>query len=227
MLALFDIDGTLVRRAGATHRDALVAGVRSVLGVESRNDNIPVHGMLDQDILMQMMVNAGVSRRRARAAIPAICRVAERYYLREVPDLRDKTCPGVRRLLASLKRRRVVLGLVSGNLERIGWKKLRRAGLAQYFRFGMFAERSPTRIGLARLALEEAERRGWINGLSRRVLIGDTPNDVEAGRVNGMETIGVATGLSSIEELEAARPSLCAPDLAHPSVRQWLKGPSR
>ncbi len=31
-LVLFDIDGTLVRRAGAHHREALVQGVRRVTG---------------------------------------------------------------------------------------------------------------------------------------------------------------------------------------------------
>jgi phosphoglycolate phosphatase-like HAD superfamily hydrolase len=223
LLVLFDIDGTLTRRAGSTHRDALVAAVRAILGVETRNDNIPVHGMLDPDILMRMMINAGVSRRQARPALPAICRAAVRYYLENVPDLRRKTCPGVRPLLNRLRRRGAVLGVVSGNLSRIGWKKLACAGLREYFRFGTFADMAATRIELARLALRRAESRGWINGRAPRVLIGDTPNDVEAGRANGIDTIAVATGLSSMGELRASGASLCAPDLADPAVLEWLK----
>ncbi|MBI3697770.1 MAG: HAD family hydrolase [Acidobacteria bacterium] len=223
-LVLFDIDGTLTRRAGPHHRDALVVGVRRVLGVETRNDNIAVHGKLDTEILLEMMANAGVPAGRARAALPAIYRAAERYYLRHVPVLRRKTCPGVRRLLYTLKRRGAVLGLVSGNLERIGWKKLERADLARYFRFGTFSEMAPTRSGLVYRAVRYARRRGWINGASRCVLIGDTPNDVEAGRNNGLETIAVATGLSPLGELRASRATLCAPDLTHPSIRKWLQG---
>ncbi len=222
ILALFDIDGTLTRRAGPTHRDALVVGVREVLGVESRNDNIAVHGKLDTEILLEMMANAGVPRRKARAALPAIYRAAERYYLRSVPVLRRKTCPGVRRLLARLKRSGAVLGVVSGNLERIGWKKLERADLARYFRYGMFCERAPTQTGLARLAVREAEKRRWINGRWRGVLIGDTPNDVEAGRASGLDTIAVATGLCSLEELATSGATICAPDLTHPSVGAWV-----
>ena len=222
LVVLFDIDGTLLRRAGPTHRDALVEAARQVLGVETRNDNIPLYGMLDQDILLQMLGNAGVGRRRARAALSAMCRAAERYYLRHVPDLRGKTCPGVRPLLGRLRRRGVPLGLVSGNLARIGWRKLSRAGLRPYFRFGIFADMAATRVEMAALALRHAARRGWANGQSRCVLVGDTPNDVEAGRANGIETIGVATGLSSIEELQAARASLCAPDLTHAAVARFL-----
>ena len=222
MLALFDIDGTLVRRAGSTHRDALVEGVRAVLRVETRNDNIAVHGKLDTEILLEMMANAGVPRRRARAALPAIYRAAERYYLREVPVLRRRTCPGVRRLLYRLKRRGAVLGVVSGNLERIGWKKLEQAGLADYFRFGTFSEMAATRTGLARLAVRHAREKGWINGHSRGMLVGDTPNDVEAGRAVGLETLAVATGLCSLEELETSGATLCAPDLEHLSVHEWI-----
>ncbi len=222
LLVLFDIDGTLTRRAGPAHRDALVAAVRQILGVETRNDNIPLHGMLDPDILMQMMINAGVAQRRAKAALPAICRAAERWYMPRVPDLRAKICPGARRLLYRLHRRGAVLGIVSGNLERIGWKKLRRAGLHHYFRFGIFAGHAPTRIELAALAIRHAEGRGWVNGRSRRVLVGDTPNDVAAGRANRMETIAVATGISTFDELRASGPSLCAADLTDPAVTRWF-----
>lgn len=221
-LVLFDIDGTLVRRAGPHHRDALVAAVRRVIGVETRNDNIAVHGKLDTDILLEMMANAGVPRRRARAALASICREAERHYLRTVPVLRRRTCPGVRRLLARLERRRAVLGLVTGNLQRIGWKKLDRADLKEYFRFGIFAEMASDRVALARLAVRRAEARRWINGTSRRILIGDTPNDVEAGRVNGLETVAVATGLCSLDELRSSGASLCAPDLTDPALLDWL-----
>jgi len=222
LLALFDIDGTLVRRAGSTHRDALVVAVRKALGVETRNDNIALHGKLDHDILMEMMAHAGVARRRAQAALPRICQIAERYYLRRVPDLRRKACPGVRRLLRRLRQRAAVVGLVSGNLSRIGWKKLARAGLRHCFDFGAFAEMAPTRIELAGLALAEAAERGWVHGKSAGVLIGDTPNDIEAGRAHGLHTIAVATGLCSMEELRECRPTLCVPDLSHPAVSEWF-----
>ena len=223
LLTLFDIDGTLLRRAGPAHRNSLVAAVREVLGVETRNDNIPLHGMLDPDILLRMMTNARVARRRALDALPTIYQAAERYYACSPTDLRRKTCPGVRPLLRRLQRRRAVIGLVSGNLARIGWKKLERADLDQFFLFGAFGEMASSRIELARMAIGQAGVWGWSTGVSRAVLIGDTPNDVEAGRVNGLETIAVATGLSTFEELQTSGASLVAPDLTHPSVGDFLR----
>ena len=68
----------------------------------------------------------------------------------------DKHCPGVVPVLERLTRRGVLLGLVTGNLTRIGWRKLERAGLHGYFRFGAFGEMAKNRAGLAKLAIREA-----------------------------------------------------------------------
>ena len=72
-----------------------------------------------------------------------------------VPICENKTCPGVRRLLYGLKRRGVPVGLVTGNLTRIGWKKMKRAELDHYFQFGVFAEMAPDRAELARMAIAQ------------------------------------------------------------------------
>ena len=59
-LVLFDIDGTLLRRAGPHHRQALVEAVRRATGVDATTDGIPVQGMLDRDILSAMLISAGI-----------------------------------------------------------------------------------------------------------------------------------------------------------------------
>lgn len=212
-LVLFDIDGTLLRRAGPHHRDALVDAVRSVTGIETTTDGVPVHGMLDPDILRQMLLNAGASEAFIRRHLPAIMRRAQAIYVRRCPDLRKKTCPGVRRVLYGLERRGVPVGLVTGNLARIGWKKMERAGLRQYFRFGAFAGTAPDRAALARNAIEYAGRRKWIDGDARISLIGDAPSDILAAQANGIQAIAVHTGISTREELAALRPDALLEDL--------------
>jgi phosphoglycolate phosphatase len=212
-LVLFDIDGTLLRRAGPHHREALVEAVRAVTGLDTTTDHIPVHGMLDPDILTRMMRDAGASGTFIRRHLPAIIRRAQSIYVRRCPDLRKKTCPGVRRVLYGLKRRGVPVGLVTGNLTRIGWKKMERADLRHYFRFGAFAETAPDRAALAHLAIEHARRRAWINGDARVSLIGDAPSDILAARANGIRAIAVHTGISTREELAALEPDLLLEDL--------------
>jgi phosphoglycolate phosphatase-like HAD superfamily hydrolase len=212
-LALFDIDGTLIRRAGPHHREALVKAVRRVAGLETTTDHIPLYGMLDPDILAQMMTNAGASRPLIRRAMPEIVELAQRIYIRNCPNLERKTCPGVRALLRRLSRRGILLGLVTGNLTRIGWMKMQRAGLKPYFRFGAFGEMSPNRAGLARLAIAHAKKAGWIGRNTRISLIGDSPNDIRAAHASRIVSIAVSTGISSPEELASLSPDLLLQDL--------------
>jgi phosphoglycolate phosphatase-like HAD superfamily hydrolase len=212
-LALFDIDGTLIRRAGPDHRQALEDAVRAVTGRPATTDHIPVVGMLDGDILRFMLQRAGLGPKAARAALPAIMERAQELYQRRCPDLRRRVCPGARMLLWRLFRRGVPAGLVTGNLTRIGWRKMERAGLRRYFRFGAFAERAKDRAGLVRLAVREARDRGWIAPHARVSLVGDHPNDILAARANGVQSIAVATGFASAEELAAYAPDLLVADL--------------
>lgn len=210
---LFDVDGTLIRRAGPHHRQALVDAVRRATAVETTTDGVPVAGMLDRDILSTMMSRAGMTRAAIQRAMPEVVRQAQSIYARTCPNLRSKVCPGVRALLYRLHRRGVVTALVTGNLTRIGWKKMDHAGIRHYFRFGAFAELARDRAGLVRLAVRHARRKGWITVESPVSMIGDHPNDIRAARANNVRSVAVATGLSPIDELAAHNPDLLLPDL--------------
>src|SRR5205085_164987 len=75
-LILFDIDGTLVRRAGPHHREALVQGIRRVTGLTTTTEGIPVQGMLDPEIVRVMMRRAGAGATAIRTAMPGVSRAA-------------------------------------------------------------------------------------------------------------------------------------------------------
>ena len=135
-LVLFDIDGTLVRKAGPQHRLALIEAIRLVTGVETTTDGIPVHGMLDPDIITLMMRSACLADNVIEGHLPKIFEAAQDIYDATVPkDLTKAVCPGVSTLLPKLHDAGVALALVTGNLTRIGWRKIERAGIRSYFRF--------------------------------------------------------------------------------------------
>ncbi len=212
-LVLFDIDGTLVRRAGAHHREALIEAVRRATGFAATTEGIATQGMLEGDIVVQMLLNAGASRAFIRRTLPDVFRHAQRIYVRTCPDLRRKVCPGARMLLYRLSRRGVVTGLVTGNLQRIAWKKMESAGLRRYLRYGAFAEQAKDRAGLVRIAVRQAKQEGWIADGSPVALIGDHPNDILAAKANRVRSIAVATGVVGAKELAAHAPDVLVPDL--------------
>ena len=226
-LTLFDIDGTLVRRAGPHHRQALVEGVRKVLGVETTTQGIPVQGMLDPDILRIMVHNAGVPRTEATEALPAIERAAERYYLRVCPPLHDRHCPAVAVTLDRLRRRGILLALVTGNLTRIGWRKLERARLSEYFEFGAFGEMAKTRGGLVKIAIREARRERGLRRGATVALVGDAPADILAARQNGIRSISVQTGITPVADLRALHPNYLLRNLRELRLRMLEDGDAR
>lgn len=222
-LILFDIDGTLIRKSGTHHRQALVDAVRKITGRETTTDNVPLAGMLDRDILTHMLLNSGASRASIRRAMPELIHHAQLIYSACCPDLQRNVCPGVRTLLLRLARRGVPVGLVTGNLSLIGWKKMEHAGLREYFRYGSFAEHARDRAGLVRLAIRRARREGWIGRECRITLIGDHPNDVMAAKANAIRSVAVATGVVGADELARHCPDILVEDLRALRLETLLK----
>ena len=215
---LFDIDGTLLRGAGPQHGEVLVEAIRQVVGVPASIAGIPVHGMLDQDILTEMLLRAGRSSADIASALPDILRRAQQSYPLCCPDLRGKVLPGVREVLDEISALGFPIGLVTGNLTAIGWCKVERAGLKSYFQFGAFAEMSTTRAGLAAIARK-------LSGADDDALItqtGDAPSDIIAARENRFRSVAVATGMTSLTDLAKLGPHLLLNDLSQPEDRFQL-----
>ncbi len=222
-IVLFDIDGTLVRGAGPHHKDALVTGIRRVTGLETTLDGIATAGTLDRDLIALMLRAAGYSDDKIRAALPEIVEVCQAAYLQNcASDLRTFVCVGVREFLEQLRVHEAVLGLVTGNLSQIGWRKVELAGLRDYFSVGAFSEDGHTRAELARIAAARAQAYCGEAPGCPVILIGDHANDVEAAKANGFQSVAVATGVSSLDELEKFSPDLAVCDLTELPVAKLM-----
>ncbi|MBV9760842.1 MAG: HAD family hydrolase [Acidobacteriaceae bacterium] len=223
-LVLFDIDGTLLRRAGEDHKNALIEGIRRVTGVETSFKGISTAGMLDCDLIRAMLEAAGHTGAGAGAGErEEILHECQSFYCANCDvDLRSALCPGVPGVLEELRGRGAVMGLVTGNLSRIGWRKMELAGIRDYFAVGGFAEDGATRSEVARVARERAAAQGLIEAERRTCLIGDHPNDIRAARANGFLAVAVATGVIGREELAAAAPDVLVTTLEQLRAEQIL-----
>jgi phosphoglycolate phosphatase len=208
-LVLFDIDGTLLRGAGHHHKQALIDGIRTVTGFSTDFDGLSTSGMLDRDLITAMLKSVDRSDEEIREVMHRIVDECQNAYDANCPSgLARFLCPGVDRLLAELRARGAVLGLVTGNLSRIAHRKMALAGIDGYFAVGAFAEDAGTRTALARVAAERALEAGLIAPGFRASLIGDHLNDIAAAKGNGFRSIAVATGLIPLYQLQAAEPDI-------------------
>ena len=219
MLFLFDIDGTLLAGMPPAHRMALCDAARLVYGVSLE----PVHlgktaGLTDSVISRRMLVAAGVEQDTLAGGLPAFYEAAADAYERHVPDdLRPYRTPHAAESLAWLRAHDVRLGLVTGNIQRLAWRKLAAAGLDEYFSIGAFGDEAESRDDLPPLALIRAEQRFGVRFVPDAVyVIGDTPADIACGAASRFRTVAVATGPEhSLDDLRACQPDFAFPDLTH------------
>lgn len=208
LLLLFDIDGTLLRRASHEHAVALHEAMHAVYGVDTRGVKVEAAGRTDSEIARATLLGAGVSALRIEERFGALRAAAVEAYAHHVPaDLSHTISPGMGELVARLAARDdVVLSLVTGNLEPIARLKLRAAGLEHYFPTGQggFGSDSEDRTDLPPIARRRAGTRDAPHPRERTVVIGDTPRDIACARADELQVLAIATGPYQAEELVGA-----------------------
>jgi phosphoglycolate phosphatase len=198
-----------MRGAGPHHKEALIEGARTVMDVHCSLDGVDTSGRLDGDLLVLMLQNAGVAKRIIKSNLTRMMEASQHHYTLHCQlDLSAKLCPGVTQTLERLRESAIPMGLVTGNLSAIAWRKLRLAGIDHFFSFGAFAEEGATRARLARIAVLNAKKTGLASARCRVALIGDHANDIGAAQANGYRAIAVATGVMQPNELERFKPDL-------------------
>lgn len=209
---LFDIDGTLLSNWDSIHWDSFAASVRRMTGFEVTLEGIPVAGSTDTAILRAACTQAGVPAAIIENNLEAILESMCSTVKARQHEMRVALMPGVEDTLHYLAQRGALLGVATGNLETIGWIKIERAGLREWFKFGGFSDRFPVRSELIGQAAEKA--RALTRSSASVCVVGDTPRDIEAAHANSIPVIAVATGRYSYDELLAEKPEACVTSLA-------------
>ena len=212
-LFLFDIDGTLLL-TGRAGEHALRLAFRERFGVEDDLSAISFAGSTDGAIARQMF--------GAHAIPPTPENVADLFdgYVHhlalELPRREGKVLPGIVGLLEALHQREdIVLGLLTGNIERGAELKLSHYGVWDFFEFGAFADDHVDRNKLGPVAHSRAvERHGVTFAAEDVFVLGDTLRDVDCARAAGFVAVAIATGSCGKEELAAHQPDFLFEDLS-------------
>jgi phosphoglycolate phosphatase len=172
---------------------------------------IPMAGRTDSWILNDAAIAHGIP-----LDSPKLAQFPDVYLRHLAVEIQDRdrprfgVMPGVRALLDALAPRDdVFLALLTGNYEAGARLKLEHFDLWRYFRCGAFGDNAPDRNGLFPRALDAvtaclAEAPASVSEARRPVIIGDTPLDIACAKAGGARSIGVATGMHTVDDLRAA-----------------------
>jgi phosphoglycolate phosphatase-like HAD superfamily hydrolase len=202
---LFDIDGTLLNSRDWVHYNAFHTALHDVYQCDGRIDNVPVHGNTDIGILRAAAKQCGVEGERFEAGLARAEQVMGDEVERNAAQLRPELCPSVRELLTSLFNAGKLLGVCTGNLQRIGWRKLEAAGIRGLFTVGGFSDRHEFRHDIFEDAMQQA--RAHLGNQAKVCFIGDTPNDILAAQKLRMPVLAVATGIYPLDQLQPHGPT--------------------
>jgi phosphoglycolate phosphatase len=202
-LILWDIDGTLVYMDRAGER-ALLHLIKETYRHDFKEElPIDLRGRTDTSIMRDLLAHIKIE------VTPAAAEKFKDEYLALLPVTLPKgharVLPGIQAALDAIAANPDLhQALLTGNLREGARLKLSHVGIWSYFEFGAFADDSSDRNKLGPFALARAKEKLGIDFPPERVwIIGDTPHDIACAQAIGANSIGVATGSFSAEDLAA------------------------
>lgn len=224
VLAFFDIDNTLVQSPGG-HMAAMLRSIAEVYGLKVEVDDVQHHGMTDQEIITRILRAYEIDSATINSGLQDCMDSTSRRYAEIVKSDKIVILQGVFDLLSRLEQYGIILGLVTGNLERIAHAKLKKIGIDHFFKIGGFGSDHINRANLVMIAIRRAEERFNFGRLRRAFHFGDAPQDMKAGREAGVVPIGVATGVFTADQLTSAGAEIVIPDLTDADgILEFLQG---
>ncbi len=215
---LWDIDGTLIANGGVGRR-ARLAAVSAHLGRDVVDDGEQRDGWTDPELMREILIGADVPEAELDYAVKHSLRrygsefAGRREELRELAHLH----PGVSELLTRLDDEAVLSTIVSGNIAVNAVLKLTMFGLDTLIdlEVGGFGSDSATRSDLVAVARKRIVQKYGYDSPDEDVwVIGDTPYDLKAARVNEVRCLLVATGPYDYDSLVKLGPDAVLKDLS-------------
>ncbi len=234
-LVLFDIDGTLVQHIGAQKSVGFIRFAHVIREIYGKEIDLALvakqnyGGWIDRGIVRHMLKDHGVSDAEFIEKWPRISMAMKKYADTQASDGKKlyQAFPEAVELAQRLSQREDVrIGLMTGNVERMGWWKIEHAGILNLFSFGVFADDVDDRISLAKTVFEKAEKHFNRTFTPQEItVIGDTIHDVRCGKAIGATTIAVTTGRhtsmathSYEQDLANEKPDFLVDSLLDPAV---------
>ncbi|MEK7461829.1 MAG: HAD hydrolase-like protein [Patescibacteria group bacterium] len=216
---LFDIDQTLINNRG-TRGKSFEHAIKKVFGIEVSADNFSTHGMIDPEIMTELLKyhghdNIDITKQKREAYL----REMENHFFADgVNKLLYEPMSGAEKALQYLVQNNYLIGILTGNTEKISHYKLKAARLDSYCNFGLFGDQVERRTELSELAKEKVPEYFPSGVKPKLIIIGDSPRDVHAAHEANLPAIGIGAGNYSVKELLDAGADAAIESLENPEI---------
>lgn len=219
MLYLFDIDGTILS-PGPSARKAINQAIENFTGVPPNLQIKDVAGMTDRLIVRNALEKSGADGDITEVITDIIndyLTIFENTYLKSDGAF---VFEDALHLVHKIKEKSFPLGLLTGNVKRGAKIKLGKFDLMKHFSFGVYGEEGATRSDLPIVARNRAkEILGKSFEFDDIVLVGDTPEDAIAAKVNGCKSIIVCRRQEWYNDIVNAGADLIVDNLDDPAIK--------
>lgn len=204
-IPLFDIDGTLLTRKNPAHRDAFDYALKKIYQKPISVSQMITEGMIDNQILLDALKNHNVPDEVALEKLPIAINAMREYFETHKDSGTYNLLPGVTTILKILQSQHIHIGLLTGNVDDIGWGKMEKAGIKDYFSFGAFGNEAYKRVDLISVAIKRFNN-DFNESMNEEnfIIVADSLRDIECAHLGNLPIIAVATGAHSYEELKDA-----------------------
>ena len=200
-LVLFDVDKTLV----SDSKDIsgyVEESIRNIYGRIVEADMGSMEGDSSQNIIQAVLRKYQVPEDEINGKLDRIMEDLYYTYYNVAGHDRLIVKDGARELLGELERRGALLGIATGEAERISRFKVEKAGLTGYFMLGAFGNSGKELADIIRAAVHTAVD---ANGeVTKTAVVASSPYMLRAAKSVGVLAVGVANSRYSAGELKQA-----------------------
>ena len=194
---VFDLDGTLIDSyegiAKAFQQALLYKGVQE--SIET------IKSLIGPPLYRTIITRYGFTEAEGKEAMKR-----HRDYLKEKGIYECSVFEGVEEMLQSLSDAGITLAIASNKPDYSTFAQLDHLGLSKFFTSIVCNNEDQTRgtkSDFIRIALEEC----GVKDKSAAIMVGDRGEDIQCGKENGLDTIGVLYGYGTKEEMREHQPT--------------------
>ena len=200
-LVLIDINGVLVKDSRDVS-EYVAEAIRSRYGLEPQFNLSDYDGASAQDMVRDILAKNGVSEEEINARLRGCAEELGYSYYNVAGGEAIVVLDGARQLLDELRKKGILVGIATGDIEDIVKNKLGRAGLSDYFKFGEYGNNEASLARIIGNAVERAKREFGFSGRNVWVL-SSSQRMLGAAKSAGVNALGVGSGEHDFSELSA------------------------